>query len=62
MTDYRYYASESTLQDINDNLVEFNNNIVTYNENFQLILITIGIIICVGLLEKFVDTLLNKRG
>lgn len=68
MNDYRYYASEYTLSQVNSNIdtlntnvMNLNNNLVTYCEGFNLLIIVIAIFLSVKFIESFIDKLLNSR-
>ena len=62
------YARESTLRSLNSNvetldnhIQALNNNIISYCEGFNLLLITVAIILSVKFIESFIDTLLHGR-
>lgn len=59
---YYYYASESTLQDINQNLVELNTNVSNFYSSSFKIFVLIAFSLVLFLVIRFSKTLLNLRG
>ena len=56
-----YYASEYTLSQVNDNIIELNNSINAFNTSMITMLSVIVISIIVIGIEGFFDTCLNSR-